>query len=66
MKTLFNWAVGLFVLFCFIVGFFDHDASSKRKRSASDDQLADEAERQAHAAEDAAYYAEHNPHDHHA
>ncbi len=23
MKTMFEWAVGLFVLFCFIVGFLD-------------------------------------------
>ena len=66
MKTLFNLTVGLFVLFCFIVGFLDLDSSSKRKHASSDGQLADEAERRNHAAEDAAYYAEHNPHDHHA
>lgn len=29
MKTLFEWAVGLFVLFCFVAGFFDLDETPK-------------------------------------
>lgn len=66
MKTVFSWALALFVLFCFVVGFLDLDASTKRKRGSNDRQLADEAERQSLAADDAAYCAEHNPHDHHA
>lgn len=65
MKTMFEWAVGLFVLFCFIVGFLDlgETPRQKRAREQAEWNAAEEDRRNIEA--DAAYYAEQNQRDHH-
>jgi hypothetical protein len=68
METLFYWLLAGFVLFCFIAGALDLGGSekSKRERAREERIVADYEERRNRDAEDSAYYAEHNPHDHHA
>lgn len=65
MKTLFEWAVGLFVLFCFVAGFFDLDEPPKQKRAREQAEWYAAEEDRRNIEADATYYAEQNGHDHH-
>ncbi|ASW03774.1 hypothetical protein [Paraburkholderia aromaticivorans] len=65
MKTLFEWAVGLFVLFCFFAGFFDLDETPKQKRVREQAEWYAAEEDRRNIEADATYYAEQNRHDHH-
>jgi hypothetical protein len=65
MKTLFEWAVGLFVLFCFFAGFLDLGETPKQKRVRSQAEWYAAEEERRNIEADAAYYAEQNQHDHH-
>ncbi|ERJ36525.1 hypothetical protein L810_0461 [Burkholderia sp. AU4i] len=65
MKTLFEWAVGLFVLFCFVAGFFDLDETPKQKRAREQAEWYAGEEDRRNIEADATYYAEQNGHDHH-
>ncbi|CAB3767414.1 hypothetical protein [Paraburkholderia humisilvae] len=64
MKTLLEWAVGLFVLYCFIAGFFDlgETPQQKRVREQEEWQAAEDDRRNIDA--DAVYYGQQNEHDH--
>ena len=64
MKTLFEWAVGLFVLFCFVAGFFDLDETPKQKRAREQAEWYAAEEDRRNIEADATYYAEQNGHDH--
>lgn len=65
MKTLFEWSVGLFVLFCFVAGFFDLDETPKQKRAREQAEWYAAEEDRRNIEADATYYAEQNGHDHH-
>lgn len=65
MKTLFEWAVGLFVMFCFVAGFFDLDETPKQKRAREQAEWYAAEEDRRNIEADATYYAEQNGHDHH-